>query len=246
MDVILRAIIGTFIVSILGGGGMYILWLKTRPKKVTWFAEIYQLGSGVRKTVKKDKEGNIKTSFKLKDLRPYAQDILEKIERAPGITIHRLQKLHKVTPAVEGDCVDYWGKGKKKVSVLLDKGECTLLKKGYNTELGELIFDPLPQSRINTIKGEMAIRRERLHKEKDILQAITPWVVTGICMMGLICFIYITIEGYIKIAENMEQATENMLAIEEKRYATQKIVEELKTGIIPDKGEVGRQSDEET
>lgn len=202
-------IVITFIVIGIGGGGFYLLYLKTRPKKETWMARIYQLGGGVRE-LEKDKEGNIISKIKLSELVPYARDTLEKIEKDPGITIYRLQKLNRVTPAVEGNVVEYWGEGKKEVSVLKSKDGYTLLRKGYDRETGDLIFNPLPHSRVNLIKSEMAIRKDRLHKEKDILMAITPWVIAGICMISLIGIAYITVEGYIKISENLESGMDKM------------------------------------
>ena len=66
------------------------------------------------------------------------------------------------------------------------------------------------------IKGEMAIRKDRLRKEKDILQAITPWIVAGICMLGLITIVYMTVDGYVEISENNERAA---------KYQSDKIVE---------------------
>lgn len=204
---ILGIVIATALITIVGGGIGYFLYLKTRPKKETWIAEVYQIGEGIREP-KLNKKGEPITPIKLNDLRPYALDTLEKIDKEPGITIYRLQKLNKTTPAVTGDVVDYWGEGKKKVVVLLHKGGCTLLKKGYDNSSGEIIFNPLPHSRINIIKEEMAIRKDRLHKEKDILQAITPWIIAGICMLGLVALAYVMIEGFITISENIQRVEE--------------------------------------
>lgn len=208
---LLSIVIATALITTIGGGIGYFLYLKTRPKKETWIAEVYQLGEGVREP-KLNKEGKPITQIKLNDLRPYALDTLEKIDKRPGITIYRLQKLNKTTPAVTGDVVDYWGEGKKKVSVLLQEGGCTLLKKGYDKSTGEIIFNPLQHSRINIIKEEMAIRKDRLHQEKDILQAITPWIVTGICMLALVALAYIMIEGFIAISENIQRVEEQACA----------------------------------
>ena len=202
-------IIGSIIFMIAGGGFGYLIFIKTRPKKETWNARIYQLGEGVREP-KRDKEGNILVDIKLQDLKPYGKDILEKIEKGKGITVYRLQKLNKTTPAVEGDVVEYWGEKHREVAVLLEKSGCTLLKKGYDKLTGEMIFNPLDYSRVNLIKSEMAIRKDRLAKEKDILQAITPWIVAGICMFGLVAIAYITIQGMITVSENVEEGLERI------------------------------------
>lgn len=202
---IIGIIVGTLIVAIIGGAIGYWVWLKTRTPKETWSAKVYQLGEGVREP-KLDDDGNIISELKLQDLKPYARDVLEKVEKAHGIVVYRLQKLNKSTPAVEGDVAEYWGEGYKEVAVLYQKSGCTLLKKGYDKKTGEIIFDPLPYSRINLIKNEMAIRKDRLQSEKDILQAITPWIVTGICMLGLLALGYILISGFIEMSEKLENA----------------------------------------
>ena len=233
MGIILTAILVTIAVTVVGGGVFYFLYLKTRPKKETWSAKVYQIGEGVREP-KRNKKGEIITPFKIQDLRPYATDILEKIDKEPGITIYRLQKLNKTTPAVTGDVVDYWGEGKKEVMVLLHKGSCTLLKKGYAKETGEIIFDPLSHSRINIIKGEMAIRKDRLTKEKDILQAITPWIVAGICMLGLVALAYIMVEGFIQISEQIQQVEEGACA----KIDTSKLTKQ----VIPEPHDLGVQT----
>ena len=184
--------------AIVGGGGGYLIWIITRPKKQTWIAKVYQLGKGVREP-QIDKKGDIISELKLRDLHPYSKAILQKIDKEHGTTYYELQKLKKTTPAPEDGTVEYWGKGKKEVSVLYHKDGCTLLKKGYDKTIGEIVFDPLPHSRVNIIKGEMGLRKNRLHEKKDILEAITPWIVAGICIMGLIGIAYIQGEAYIKV-----------------------------------------------
>jgi len=187
----------------LGGGGFYLLWLKTRPKKETWTAKVYHLSESIRDPTR-NKKGEVISKLSLNDIKPYAFDILEKIERK-NQTVYRLQKLNKPTPPVEGDVIEYWGKGRKEVAVLIDKGNCSLMKKGYDKVTGDLVFEPMPISRINLMKSEMALRKDRQQANKDILQAITPWIVTGICMMSIIGIAYITITGYIEISENLNQ-----------------------------------------
>ena len=196
-------VITVIIVIGVGGGGAYIIWLKTRPKKITWTADVYQLGEGIRPPIK-DQKGNIISELRLSDLKPYTTDVIEKIEKEPGITIYRLIKLNKTVPEVLADTVDYWGEKNKRVSVLLDGDTCTLLKKGYDRDSG-LIFNPMPHDRINMIMGQMSIRKDRLHKEKDILQAITPFIVIGISIMGLVAVVWIGIEGLIAVSDNIKE-----------------------------------------
>ena len=237
---ILVLIIVTLVVTVIGGGFGWLIWIKTRPKKETWTAKVYQLGRGIREPI--SHEGKVISNLKLQDLQPYASDILEKLEKSDGTVIYRLKKLNKTTPAVESDVVEFWGKDQKYVSVLLTKSGCTLLQKGYDKDAGEIIFDPLPHSRINLIKGEVALRKDRLQKEKDILQAITPWVVAGITILGLVAICYIMISGYVTMSENLKEATESwgdMLGV---KQAQDNLKEELRQGIVPEPHELGSQN----
>ncbi len=206
----------TALITAVAGGLGYLVWLKTRPKKEFWTAKVYRLSEGVRKG--KDDKGK-EVSLSLKDLIPYARDVLEKVDKKEGVYYH-LKRLDKVTPAVEPDCVEKWG-DVKEVSVLLVKGGCTILRKGFDVRTGESVFDPLPHSRINLIKGEMAFRKERLQKEKDVLQAITPWVVAGIVMFGLVAIGYLMVTGFVEMSEHFENAVldsdKTLLALESMR-----------------------------
>jgi len=198
------------IVMILGGALGYLIWLKTRPKKASWIARCYTLGQG---TIDKK-------NIKLQDLIPLGEDLLEKIERGPGIILYRLLRLKKTTPSPldEDGVVENWGPKKKVVDVLVHKNGCTLLKKGYDKEQGNLIFNPLPHSRSNIIKSEITERKGRLSKEKDILQAIGPWVVGAIIILGLIATAYIMTSGFIEMSENFKEASQ---ALSEKLPTTQ-------------------------
>lgn len=213
----LGLIIGISAVLILGGGGFYLLWLMSRPIKMTWIARVYQLGEGIKPAVKDDK-GNIISDYKLSDLKPYAKDVLEKIERAKGVTIYRLVMLNKVTPVVTQDCVDYWGPKDKEVSILIEGDTCTILKKGFD-RTGGVLFTPMPHDRSNMIREEMAIADERTKKPKDILEAITPWIVTGICIIGLVAMCYFLGQGWIESSKHIESG---------QQYAADKLVEASK------------------
>lgn len=237
---ILAVIAVSFIVFAIGGGLGYFIYLRTRPMKQTWKANVYQVSEGARQAKLLGKKGGL-ASLTLHDLKPYSKDILEKVEKDAGVVIFRLQKLKKVTPAVEGDVVEYWGKEDKCVDVLLEGGQCTLLKKGYDKETGEKIFQPMRHSRVNLIKSEITLRKDRLSKEKDILQAITPWIVTGICIIGLVAISYIMISGFVEMSEHLDKATERVEKSEEKFLNTWKDVENLRQGVTPQQNPLGQQ-----
>jgi len=225
---------GSAIVFITGGVIGYLIWLKTRPKKATWIAKVYQLGEGIRPPLK-NKEGKVISDIKLQDLRFLGYDVLEKIERGPGSQIlYRLQKLKKTTPAPEADTIEILG-DKRGVDVLLVKDGCTLLKKGYDSVGGRAIFNPLPHSRTNIIKSEMTERKARLQSEKDILTAITPWIVAGICMFGLIAITYVSVSGYIEMSKNIEEGY--------KEFADAMVqVERMRSGTVQEPHDLGPQT----
>ena len=209
LSLIIGAIVFAIILIAIGGGVAYYIWLKTRQKKQIWNARIYQLGEGVRKEHKLD-DGKIIKTIPLNDIQPYMKDTLEKVEREPGITVYKLQRLNRTTQEVDSGLVESWGDKDQWVDILFHKGSFTLLKKGYDKLSGQVIFNPMPMSRINMMKGEMAIRKDKLLKEKDILQAITPWIVAGMSLLALVALFYLGVQGMVQISENLAEATDNV------------------------------------
>lgn len=207
VSVITLALI-TLVVTVIGGGAGYIIWLKTRPKKIAWIAKCYQVGEGVRDVTKDDKGNKIDQGYRLNDLIPYMEDVLERTDQDHGITIYKLNKLNISTSAVTADHVEIWGKGRKEVAVLIKNDSATLLKKGYDKISGEVIFQPMTRERIELIKSELSIKKDRLRKEKNVLQAITPWIVAGICMLGLVAIAYLMGEAFIESSDRAAVAHE--------------------------------------
>lgn len=192
---ILYVFIIVFFVTIVGGSVGYFIWVKTRPKKETWNAIIYEASEGTRQ------EGTIEYN----DLIPYGKDIIEKIEHPEGGTIYKLKKINKPLPGVDGNIVEYWGPGLKNVYILKQNDTYTTLKRGFDGKKG-LIYQPMPHSKVNLIKSEIILRKTRIRKEKDILEAIAPWIIFGIGMMAMIGMIYISIEGFVRISANLNEA----------------------------------------
>lgn len=201
-------------ITALGGGGFYLLWLITRPKKMSWKANVYQLAEGV-KPPRVDKYGKVTSDIKLSDLRPYTEDTLVREEKSTGDVVFSLVKLGKATPAVTSDCVEYWGDKRRIVSVLLDGDSCTLLKSGYNREAGK-VFEPIAHDRVNLIKSELLLVKERTKDKKDILEAITPWIVVGISMLSLVAISYFIVQGFIEISEHIEKGSSDLASAQVK------------------------------
>lgn len=209
IGIVIPTVIVAFVILVIGGGGGYIFWIGTRTKKMTWKARIYQLGEGVIPP-EKDEKGEYIASYTLNDLKPYTTDIVEKVDKKSGATRYWLQKMKKAVPVVTADCVEVWGQKDKWVRVLLDGDTTTLLKAGYDKQLGQQIFRPMPHDRINMIKTEIEERKARIENTKDVLTAITPFVVVGIAMLGLVAIVYFQVQGQIKSATLYTEASKGL------------------------------------
>jgi len=200
MDVVMIVMIVVigFVVLAIGGGLGFWLYLSMRTKKMTWKAKLYQLGDGTIDCL---------DQYNLSELKPYTEDIIEKVDKKNGSTHYWLQKMKKAVPAVTADCVEVWGQNNKIVHVLMQEETATLLKAGYDNRIGEMIFRPIPHDRINMIKTEVAERKERVQDKKDILAAIAPFVTAGIAMLGLVIAVYIIVQGAIQSSENNQMGS---------------------------------------
>jgi len=197
-------VVAIFIVGTVGTGIGFWLWYATKPKRMKWVAHVYQLGEGIRKPDLKNKNGM--DQYTLQNLQPLGVDILERVEKKSGANIYLLKRLKKPTPEVTADCVENWGKRGKIVHVLLKEDSTTLLKLGYDKKLGEKIFEPLPYATSVMIKTEMTEKKERIQSQKDIMQSLTPWIVTGLWALSLVIITYFMVQGYMKVSDNLTES----------------------------------------
>lgn len=197
----LFAIIGGLL--ILGGGFGFLVWLFTRPKKMVWEARVWQL-SDSEKQIEWETDDGKPVEFKLQDLRPYTKDILEQIEPEPGATVYRLRKLNTSCPKPGSGCVDKWG-DMPEVNVLHHKGSCTLLSRSYDKHSGQMIWNPIPYETSTMVQHNIISKKSKLQKEKDILQSISPWIVGGIIMLGLVACSYILTQGWIQMSNKQAE-----------------------------------------
>jgi len=199
----LELVVATMAVSIFGIGAFYLIWVKTRPKKLTYKAKIYSVSEGVLDTIK-DKDGLIISTIPLHDLKPFMTDTIELIEKKGAGRIFRLQKLNKAVPPIEPKDIETFGK-ERYVNLLYDDGSCTVLRSGYNKKVGTVIFTPVGQSRMNMITSEMAIRKDRLQSNKDILEKIMPSIMIGIMVFGILGVAYFHGQAVIKSSEEQKK-----------------------------------------
>ena len=198
--------IATFIISSIGMGGGFWFYNKIKPKKMTWNAKVYQVGEGI-KPYKRDKEGNVIHKIKLCELKPYTTDIIEKDEINHGIVEYRLKKLGKVCNPISNDVVEYWGEKNKQVSVVLIDDQPVLMTKGYDKTTEELIYETIPTDKMFMISSQIASRKARKKSKKDILEAITPWVIAGLMMLACFGIAYISFTSLEKMNEQQAEVT---------------------------------------
>lgn len=180
--------------GVIGFGVGFAFWHFTRPKKLIWSAKVYTISDTSKLLC--DSEGNPQ-NITLNDLQPFCKDYLEKIDMEHGREIYRLQKLNKTTPAVGSDHIENWGDSKE-VKVLLHNNSCTLLKNGYDGQ-GNIIFNPVSYDTQNMVRNEISSRKAKIRKEKDILEAIAPYITIGISMIFLFGVIYFFINAMVDI-----------------------------------------------
>jgi len=222
----------TAVVTIVGGGLGYFLFMRTSKKKIAWTAFCYQLGEGVRDAKVDARSGLPLSDLKLQDLRPYMKDVLVRIDKEHARTVHKLERLNMTTNAVNADMVDVWSSQDKFVHVLVHGDTATVLKKGYDKKTGNAVFQPMPRERMDLIKSEILIKKDRLKREKDILQAITPWIVAGICILGLVTITYFITNSHLKAADiqsaaNTYSADQSVKAAETYRNAISSLSQEV-------------------
>ena len=191
----------TLIITVVGGGGFYLLTILLRPKIMAWKADVYQLSEGIQPP-DRDSKGNIISDLRLSDLKPYTSDVLQRIERSKGIIVYMLKKLRKATPPVNSNVVEYWGEKDKRVKVLIDGETCTLLRAGYDRKFSKIVFKPLPADRVNFIKGEINDRNERIKDKKSTIDKVIPAIITGMVIVGAIISLYLAADSFVKVSEN--------------------------------------------
>lgn len=202
-------VIATALITVIGGGGFWLLWNFTRPKKQVWNAKVYTVSEGIRPE-KRDTKGRIISLGGLHDLKFFTNDIIEKIKKE-GKVIYRLQKMNRSLPDLTDDVVLGYGKGSFVNVVLKDSG-CTYLKVGFTNGPGgekdtdNLIFQPVPYDSLNMVTNEIEIQRQRTKDDKDILEKIIPWIGMGLLIFGLVAVAYFMGQAGIKMSENFDKA----------------------------------------
>jgi len=211
---LMLATLGTVgVASIVG----YIIWVKTRAKKMSWKAFVFQLSDAVYPPTL-GRKGEVVSDLDLSDLKAFGTDTLVREDLDKGITVYRLSTLNKSTGDVTPDAV--WnlpGVGKC-VNVLYHGDSCTLLKGAYARKTGKMIWNPMPYDRTNALKNDIAIRKARIGKKKDVLAQLLPYVAIVVGIFGIIGLAYIAGDSFVKMSKEATKQAE-LLSEGEKHIA---------------------------
>jgi len=190
------------IIAVIGG---YFLWVKLRPKKMSWVAFIYKQSDAKFRTGQNDKNVG---GLTLNNLDFYGRDVVVRDEASRGRILFRLVSLNKTVPEPTPECVRYIPKVGRVVDVLLKGETCTLLRAGYDASAGVKVWNPLPYDTYTALKNDMSIQLERIQSRKDLLAQLAPYVVMILGFMVVMGLGYMGSSGMIKIAEENGKATE--------------------------------------
>ena len=96
-------IVITVVICGLGGGGFYLLYLRSRPKKESWTALVYQVSTGIQPEIK-NKRGEVISDLRLQDLKAYGKDIVTKNFMKNGRIVYKLEHRNLAVGTInEGD-----------------------------------------------------------------------------------------------------------------------------------------------
>jgi len=194
-------------VLVIGGGIGLLFWYRTKPKQETWIAYVYGVGEGI-KEINYNQDGKPTSKFRLKDLIEYKKDVLVKINKAHGVTVYKLSSLGYTTQQPSPDAVETWGNGERIVKVLLIGNNATIMKQGYDVELSEIIFRPMPRERLEMVISEAEIQQNDLEEQKSLLQQALPWIGVGIMFISLVAVAYFNAQGMIETSINFKDGAE--------------------------------------
>jgi len=200
----LYMIIGITVVATLFAMAIgWLIYIKTRPKNISWTARCYQISEGTIPP-EKDEEGNIVFNAELNPLIPYIEDTLVKIEK-DNATIYKLSRLNMTTNAVTADMVDNWGEKGKYVDVLVKGSTATVMKKAYSKDIETKVFKPMSRERIELIKSEITIKKNRMKDEKNVLLAALPYIALVVSCVMLFGITYLIVDMNVDVTEKIEK-----------------------------------------
>lgn len=205
----LKLILGLVFASVvlfgLGFGLFYWFYIRTRTKKITYNARVWEKIGSLTDYESKDKK-EIKP-IPLGALKPYCRDVVERVELGHNQTVFRLVKLNKPVGEVKAEHINYWGKDNMEVNILKFGDNFLLMRAGVD-ENHQMVFQPMEYDLANMLLNQIAVKEEKFRKEKDIFAAVTPWIMMGILIIGIVMTGYFVGQGWVTTSENNIKAAE--------------------------------------
>lgn len=205
--------VGVLLVAFIVG---VVIYRAGRKKAKTWNVRVYGVSTAER-IIRDDKGDKIaikrkgdKTAqpLKLQNLDLLGIDVLKKINTKKGV-IFELQKLGKTVPAPNIEDEVKLDK-MSEINVIYDGNSSTILKPGYNRQSGELIYQPVPYDTVTMMINDMQTKKDRKKAKTTMLQAILPYVAIVMGFLAMIAIAYISIEGQVKISQELSSGMKEM------------------------------------
>jgi len=211
------SMIGTIIAGVILFGAMgaaYFIFLKSRPKKITWDAKIFERSGSMENYVTKD--GKKMDAIPTESIRLIGTDIIEKVDMGKGLSPYRLQKYNAPIPEILAKHTQILPNGRKEVWVLKDGESFSLMTPGVDQE-SRMVFRAADYDLSNMMLNQYHIKMSRLAHKKDTAKALMSLIGIIIVCAALVACAYSiggawteSLQSQEKIAKINLESTENI------------------------------------
>lgn len=209
--------VGSVIVGIILFGVMgiaYFIFIKSRPKKVTWNARIFERSGSMEDYVTKD--GKVIDAIPTESLRLIGTDIVEKVDMGKGLSPYRLQKYNAPLPEILAKHTHILPSGQREVWVIKDGESFSLLTPGVDKS-SRMVFRAADYDLSNMMLNQYHIKLNRLAHKKDTAKALMSLIGIIIVCAALVACAYSiggawteSLENQKEIAKINEEASNNI------------------------------------
>lgn len=212
--IIVPIVLGVFFLAALGIG--YWFYIKSRPKKETYHAEIYEEVGKVSPLF--DNDGKQVDCIPINSLKLVSIDVIDKIEVGKGLSPYRLVKANESISEIRGEHLTNMPDGKRKVHVLKKGVSYTLMTYGTDP-VGRLVFRPLPYSVSTMLLHNYHLKKTRNQDTKDHVKMLLALAMVITVMFGMIGMAYFLGQAWMKSAEQINLMNKDNIAAEKARIA---------------------------
>jgi len=202
-----------FAIIIIGIGLGLFIYSKVKPKRETWSAVIYHLSKARIQDFTNEK-GEVVERSSLTKLVPTGIDLLiydgqdYKLRDAnltvAGVDADSLNDFRNVVPNKKG------GKYSRFVEILVDEGSATILKNGYDIDLGRKIWLPMPYDRAASNSADYRAKTLRYQETMSNWLKALPWI--GVILMVVaIMVVGVTLsQAFVKVGTTLGEEVEQL------------------------------------